>query len=134
MLGRLGPEARLSQPEDRPGRKDHRRAGAIVVRAHLQPVLPPDAKPDWIRTRVSLFVNGKDCGSRLVSIEDPKNPFIQEWKIDSWSLRLSAVRGYPMTVRFAVAPESDWPYGANISNWSTEYISHDAAPVEVEIR
>jgi hypothetical protein len=116
-----------------PGRKEHRRVGAIVVRAHLQPVLPPDAKPDWIRTRVTLFVNGKDCGSRLIAMEDPKTPLIQEWRIDSWSLRVNAVRGYPMSIRFAVTPESDWPYGANISNWSSEYVSHDAAPLEVVI-
>jgi len=117
-----------------PGRKDYRRVGAIVVHAHLQPVLPPDARPDWIRTRVTLFVNGKDCGSRLIPMEDPKTSFVQEWKIDSWSLRLSAVRGYSVNIRFAVTPESDWPYGANIANWSSAYVSHDAAPVEVEVK
>jgi mannan endo-1,4-beta-mannosidase len=117
-----------------PAREDHRRVGAIVVRAHLQPVLPPDARPEWIRTRVTLVVNGKDYGSRLVPIEDPKTPFIQEWKIDSWSLRFTALRGYQLNIRFAVTPESDWPYGANIANWSSEYVSHDAAPVEVEVR
>jgi mannan endo-1,4-beta-mannosidase len=117
-----------------PARTDHRRVGQIIVRAHLQPVLPVDAKPDWIRTRVTLFVNGKDCGSRLIPVEDPKAPLIQEWKIDSLSLRLVAARGLPLRIRFAVTPESDWLYGVNISNWPEGYVSHDAKPVEVEIR
>jgi mannan endo-1,4-beta-mannosidase len=117
-----------------PARKDRRKVGQIVVRAHIQPVLPEDAKPDWIRTRVTLFVNGKDCGSRLIPVEDPKAPLIQEWKIDTWSLRLNVARGLPLAIRFAVTPESDWLYGVNISNWPEGYVSHDATPVEVEIR
>jgi hypothetical protein len=117
-----------------PGRNDRRRVGQIVVRAHIQPVLPEDAKPDWIRTRVTLFVNGKDCGSRLIPVEDPRAPLIQEWKVDSWSPRLSAARGFPLRIRFAVTPTSDWLYGVNISNWPEGYVSHDATPVEVEIR
>jgi mannan endo-1,4-beta-mannosidase len=117
-----------------PSRNDHRRVGQIVVRAHIQPVLPVDAKPQWIQTRVTLFVNGTDCGSRLIPVEDPKAPLIQEWKIDTWSVRLRAARGLPLAIRFAVTPESDWLYGVNISNWPLGYESHDAAPVEVEIR
>jgi mannan endo-1,4-beta-mannosidase len=117
-----------------PGRQDRRRVGQIVVRAHLQPVVPVDAKPDWIRTRVTLFINGKDCGSRLIPVEDPKSPLIQEWKIDSWSVRLSAARGLPLTIRFTVTPESDWLYGVNISNWPEGYVSHDATPVEVSLQ
>jgi mannan endo-1,4-beta-mannosidase len=117
-----------------PERKERRKVGAIVVRAHIQPVLPTDAKTDWVRTRVTLFVNGTDCGSRLIPWEDPKAPLIQEWKIDSWSPRLRAARGKSIAIRFAVTPESDWPYGINISNWPVGYESHDAAPVEVEIR
>ena len=117
-----------------PARNDHRRVGEIVVRAHIQPVLPVDARPDWIRTRVTLFVNGRDFGSRLIAVEDPKAPLIQEWRIDSWSLRLRAARGFPFTIRLAVMPESDWLYGINISNWPLGYESHDATPVEVEIR
>src|SRR2546429_619419 len=117
-----------------PARNDHRRVGEIVVRAHIQPVLPVDARPDWIRTRVTLFVNGRDFGSRLIAVEDPKAPLIQEWRIDSWSLRLRAARGFPFTIRFAVMPESDWLYGINISNWPLGYESHDATPVEVESR
>jgi len=117
-----------------PGRDTRRRVGEIVVRAHVQPVLPTDAKTDWVRTRVTLFVNDTDCGSRLVTWEDPKAPLIQEWKIDSWSPRLRAARGQPFTVRFAVTPESDWLYGINISNWPEGFNAHDAMPVEVELR
>jgi len=116
-----------------PGRKDPRRVGEIVVRAHIQPVLPTDANPSWIRTRVTLFVDGTNYGSRLIPVEDPKSPLIQEWKIGSWSARLRAARGLPFTIRFAVTPESDWPYGVNISNWPVGYDAHDAAPIEIEI-
>src|SRR5262249_49705535 len=76
-----------------PGRQPRRKAGTITVRAHIQPVLPVDAMTSWIRTRVTLFVNGTDCGSRLVQWEDPKAPLIQEWKIYSWSPRLRVARG-----------------------------------------
>ncbi|HEV8140742.1 MAG TPA: hypothetical protein VGP81_13290 [Pyrinomonadaceae bacterium] len=117
-----------------PGRETRRRVGEIVVRAHIQPVLPTDAKSDWIRTRVTLFVNGTDCGSRLIPWEDPKTPLIQEWKIDSWSPRLRAARGLSFPIRFEVTAESDWLYGVNISNWPKGYDAHDATPVEVELR
>jgi hypothetical protein len=117
-----------------PGRDTRRRVGEIVVRAHIQPVLPVDPKTDWVRTRVTLFVNGTDCGSRLISWEDPKAPLIQEWKIDAWSPRLRAARGLAFTVRFEVRPDSDWLYGINISNWPEGYDSKGATPVEVEIR
>ncbi|HEY6045804.1 MAG TPA: cellulase family glycosylhydrolase, partial [Pyrinomonadaceae bacterium] len=117
-----------------PGRETRRRVGEIVVRAHLQPVLPVDAKREWIRTRVTLLVNGTDCGARLIAVEDPKSPLIQEWKINSWGPRLRAARGLPFTFRFEVRPDSDWIYGVNISNWPAGYESHNAAPVEVELR
>jgi len=117
-----------------PGRDTRRRVGEIVVRGHIQPVMPTDAKNDWVRTRVTLFVNGTDCGSRLIPWEDPKTPLIQEWKIDSWSARLRAARGLPFTIRFEVTAESDWLYGVNISNWPKGYDAHDATPVEVELR
>jgi mannan endo-1,4-beta-mannosidase len=117
-----------------PGRETRRRVGEIVVRAHIQPVLPVDAKREWIRTRVTLFVNDTDCGTRLIPVEDPKAPLIQEWKIDSWGPRLRAARGLPFKVRFEVKPDSDWIYGVNISNWPEGYDAHDATPVEVELR
>ena len=116
-----------------PERKDRRRVGQIIVRAHLQPVLPVDAVASWIRTRVTLFVNGTNQGSRLITWEDPKVPFIQEWKIDTWSTRLRVARGRSFTVRFAVTPESDWLYGVNISNWPEGYEAHDAMPIEVTV-
>jgi len=117
-----------------PERKERRRVGELVVRAHIQPVMPVDAKTNWISTRVTLFVNGTDCGSRLIRWEDPKSPLIQEWKIDSWGPRLRVARGRSFTVRFAVTPESDWLYGVNISNWPVGYEAHDATPVEVEVK
>jgi mannan endo-1,4-beta-mannosidase len=116
-----------------PAREDRRKVGQIIVRAHIQPVRPTDARADWMRTRVTLFINGKDCGSRLIPWEDPKSPLIQEWKVDSWSPRLSAARGHPLTIRFAVTPESDWLYGINISNWPEGYDAREATPVEVAI-
>jgi mannan endo-1,4-beta-mannosidase len=117
-----------------PGRKDSRRVGKIMVRAHIQPLVPYEALPSLIQTRVTLFVNESDCGWRLVPVEDPKTPLIQEWQVTSVSARLRAARGKPFTVRFAVLPDSDWIYGINISNWPDGYQSHDAAPVEVEIK
>lgn len=117
-----------------PGREDRRRVGRVVVRAHLQPVLPTDASPNWIRTRVTLFVNGTDCGSRLIAVEEAKQALIQEWVVDGLSVRLPAARGLPLTIRFAVTVDSDWLYGVNIANWPEGYEAHDASPVEVEVR
>jgi hypothetical protein len=118
-----------------PARSDRRRVSQIIVRAHIQPVLPIDGRPEDIQTRVTLYVNGANCGSRLVSVEPAGQPVIQEWVIDKLLVRLRAMRGLPLTIRFAVTPEADWPYGVNISNWPEGYDnSKDARPVEVEIR
>lgn len=117
-----------------PERKDRRRVSEIVVRAHLQPVLPIDAKPENIKTRVTLFINGEDCGSRLIAVEPKAQPFIQEWRMTGSLLRLRAMRGLPLSIRFVVKPESDWLYGMNISNWPEGFEAHDAKPVEVEVR
>ena len=117
-----------------PAREDRRKVSQIIVRAHIQPVLPTDAKPEDIKTRVTLMVNGKDCGSRVIAVEPAGEPLIQEWRIDSWSVRLQAMRGLPLSIRFVVSPEADWPYGVNISNWPAGYDAHDAKPVEVEVR
>ncbi|HEY6231455.1 MAG TPA: cellulase family glycosylhydrolase, partial [Pyrinomonadaceae bacterium] len=57
-----------------PARADRRRVSEIIVRAHIQPVLPIDADPEWIRTRVTLYVNGKNCGSRLIPVEPRGQP------------------------------------------------------------
>jgi mannan endo-1,4-beta-mannosidase len=117
-----------------PARRDRRRVNHLLVRAHIQPVLPIDAKPGNIKTRVTLFVNGTDCGSRLIPVERAGQPLIQEWRVDALLVRLRAMRGQPITIRFAVTPTSDWLYGVNISNWPEGYESHDAKPVEDEMR
>ena len=117
-----------------PERPDRRRVSEILVRAHIQPVLPVDASPSFIKTSVTLLVNGADCGSRLIPVEPTGQPLIQEWRVDGFWVRLRAMRGLPLTIRFAVSPESDWLYGVNISNWPEGYDAHDAKPVEVELR
>jgi hypothetical protein len=118
-----------------PPREDRRRVSEIIVRAHIQPVPPDDARPAEIKTRVTLFVNGADCGSRLVSLEPKGEPLVQEWHVDGFFVRLRAMRGLPLTIRFAVTPEADWPYGLNISNWPEGFNnSNDSRPIEVEIR
>jgi hypothetical protein len=117
-----------------PARKEYRRVGKIVVRAHIQPIWPDDVEPSRIQTRVTLFLNGSNFGWRQAGIEDPKTPLILEWQIDSVSARLRVARGQPFTVRFSVLPDSDFIYGINISNWPEGYQSKNAAPVEVEIK
>jgi hypothetical protein len=117
-----------------PERPDRRRVSEIIVRAHLQPVAPIDASRDFIKTRVTLFVNDWNCGSRLIGFESGSQPFIQEWRMTGMFLRLRAMRGLPLTIRFEVTPESDWLYGVNISNWPEGYDAKDARPVEVELR
>lgn len=117
-----------------PARDDWRRVSQIIVRAHLQPVLPTDARPQEIKTRVTLFINGSDCGSRLIPVEESNQPLIQEWSTEGFLVRFRAMRGLPLTIRFAVTPEADWLYGVNVSNWREGYESHDAKPVEVELR
>lgn len=117
-----------------PERADRRRVSEIVVRAHIQPVLPIDAPPGFVKTRVTLFVEGWDAGSRLIPVEPQGQPLIQEWRLTGMFLRLRAMRGLPLKLRFAVTPESDWLYGVNISNWPEGYDSKDAKPIEVELR
>ena len=117
-----------------PGREDRRRVSEIVVRAHVQPVEPVDASREFVKTRVTLFVDGWNGGSRLVPFEPKGQPLIQEWRLTGLLLRLRAMRGLPLTIRLAVTPESDWLYGVNISNWPEGYDSKDAKPVEVELR
>ncbi len=117
-----------------PARDHRRRVSEIIVRAHIQPVPPIDANPQDIKTRVTLFVNGANLGSRLVIPEAPRQALIQEWRIDGFFVRLQAMRGLPVTVRFEVEPGADWPYGVNISNWPEGYDAQDAKPLEVEVR
>lgn len=117
-----------------PARDKYRRVGGINVRAHIQPVLPVDARPSDIQTRVTLFINGTNCGSRLVPVEDPKNALTQEWRVDSYAVRLQAARGLQLSIRFAVNVDADKPYGVNISNYPAGYSDHEVRPIEVQIR
>ncbi len=117
-----------------PERADRRQVSEIIVRAHIQPVLPIDASPGFVKTRVTLFVEGWNGGSRLIPVEPQGQPIIQEWRLTGRLLRLRAMRGLPLTISFAVTPESDWLYGVNVSNWPEGYDSKDARPVEVELR
>jgi hypothetical protein len=117
-----------------PERADRRQVSEIIVRAHIQPVLPIDSPPGFVKTRATLFVEGWNGGSRLIPVEPEGQPLIQEWRLTGRFLRLRAMRGLPLTIRFAVTPESDWLYGVNISNWPDGYDSKDARPVEVELR
>jgi hypothetical protein len=117
-----------------PEREDRRKVSEIIVRAHVQPVLPIDASRGFVKTRVTLFVDGWDGGSRLIPVESEGQTLIQEWRLTGLFLRLRAMRGLPLKIRFAVTPQSDWLYGVNISNWPEGYDSKDAKPVEVELR
>jgi len=117
-----------------PERADRRRVSEIIVRAHVQPVRPVDAPEGFVKTRVTLFVQGWNAGSRLIPFEPEGQPLVQEWRLTGNLLRLRAMRGLPLTIRFAVTPESDWLYGVNISNWPEGYDSKDTRPIEVELR
>ena len=117
-----------------PEREKWRRVGSIIVRAHLQPVPPHDAAGRVTSTRITLFINGKNCGARLISLEHGAAAHVEEWVVDSWALRFSAMRGQPLSVRFVVEADADQPYGINISNWPEGYDAKEAKPVEVEFR
>jgi mannan endo-1,4-beta-mannosidase len=118
-----------------PEREDRRRISQVIVRAFMQPVPPIDINPEYIKTRVTLFINDMDCGSRVVSFHQPgTQPEIQEWVVDKYLVRLRATRGLPLRIRFAVTTEADWAYGVNISNWPEGYEAGETKPVEVEVR
>ena len=117
-----------------PERDHQRRVSEILVRAHIQPVAPIDVQPQEIKTRVTLYVNGANLGSRLVTREAPRQALIQEWRVEGFLVRLGAMRGLPIRLRFEVEPDADWVYGLNISNWPEGYDAKDATPLEVEVR
>jgi mannan endo-1,4-beta-mannosidase len=117
-----------------PARADRRRVGELVVRAHLQPVLPHDGDDRVQETRVTLFVNGTDCGARLVNVEHEPNIAIAEWRVRAWRPRYHAWRGHALTVRFEVEVDADRPFGINISNFPEWFKAGDTKPVEVEVR
>ena len=110
-----------------PARDEWRKVGAIVVRAHLQPTPPFDAQGRINSTRVTLFINGNDCGSRLVPLVKQPAAIIQEWRVTSLKARADAARGLPLTLRFAVEPTADQPFGLNISNFPYDATGRHAA-------
>jgi mannan endo-1,4-beta-mannosidase len=74
-----------------PTRADRRKVSEIIVRAHLQPVLPVDASPDFVKTRVTLFVEGWNGGSRLIPVEPKGQPIIRyAWSTPEHSFRRDA--------------------------------------------
>jgi len=117
-----------------PRREDRRRVSEIIVRTHLQPVLPTDAHRDYVRTRVTLLINGIDCGSRLIPVEDPTAPVTQEWHVVDPGVRIRAMLGRPLIVKFEVRADSDWVYGINIAGWPEGFDTGETQPVEVEVR
>ena len=117
-----------------PPREEWNRVGSVVVRAHLQPVPPHDAIGRVTTSRVTLFINGTNCGARLIPLEKLPNAHVEEWIVDSWAVRWNAMRGKPLSVRFAVEVNADQPFGINISNWPEGYDAKEAKPVEVEVR
>jgi mannan endo-1,4-beta-mannosidase len=117
-----------------PERKGWRRVNSIYVRAHIKPVLPDDAHPPISATRVTLFINGRNCGSRLISPEDPKNVVNQEWVVDSLGAKIQAARGLPLKISFVVDPKADQPFGLNISNYPEGYSKDEVRPIQVELR
>lgn len=117
-----------------PARDKGRWVKRLKVRVHVQPVLPGDAHPPVSASRISLLINGIDCGSRLVPVEDAKQAIVEEWVIDSMRLRLLAGRGLPLSIRFAVKVDADAPYGLNISNYAESHNRPNQKPIEVEIQ
>ncbi len=117
-----------------PARDSLRSVGEILVRAHLQPVVPRDAENRIDSTRVTLFINDTNCGSRLIHIEDTKHALTQEWRVDSLLSRAQAALGKPLSIRFSVEVNADQPFGLNISGYSEDSVTRGVAPVEVEIK
>jgi hypothetical protein len=116
-----------------PARDQGRWVKNLKVRAHVQPVLPEDSHPPVVATRISLLINGIDCGSRLVPVESPKQAIVEEWVVNSMRLRMLAGRGLPLTIRFAVKVDADAPFGLNISNYAEGHNRPNQKPIEVEV-
>ncbi len=117
-----------------PAREKGRWVRNVTVRAHLQPVLPADAHPPVTASRITLLINGIDCGSRLVPVEDAKQAIIQEWVVDSLRVRMLAGRGLPLSIRFAVPVDADKPFGLNISNYAESHNRPNQKPIEIEVK
>ncbi|HEX8847268.1 MAG TPA: cellulase family glycosylhydrolase [Pyrinomonadaceae bacterium] len=117
-----------------PEREQGRMIRSVTVRAHLQPVLPQDAPSNVNATRVTLLINGVDCGSRLVAVEDTQRAVTQEWVVDSLAVRTQASQGLPLSIRFEVKVDADQPLGLNISGFPEGHDPPDARPIEVQLR
>jgi mannan endo-1,4-beta-mannosidase len=117
-----------------PAREKGRFVKSVKVSAHVQPVLPADAHPPVVATRITLLINGIDCGSRLVPVEDPKRAIVEEWVVDSLRVRMLAGRGLPLSIRFAVKVDADAPFGLNISNYAESHNRPNAKPIEIEVQ
>lgn len=113
---------------------DRRKVGEIVVRAYLQPTPPFDALDRVNSTRVTLLINGHDCGSRLVTRASKPHAPIQEWRVNSLLVRAHAALGKPLAVRFAVQLDADQPYGLTIANFPEGFDARGATPIEIEIK
>jgi mannan endo-1,4-beta-mannosidase len=117
-----------------PARADRRRVSELVVRAHLQPVPPHDANGRADSTRVTLYINGTNCGTRLAAMEREPNAHIQEWHVKNLMPRYHAWRGHALTIRLAVDLNADLPFGINISNFPEWFHAGETKPIEVEVR
>lgn len=115
-----------------PERDGMSKINQITVRASLKPVEPWDAHGRIKTSNVTLFINGTNCGARLVELPAPDKANVYEWNVDSWSVLWQATRGVKMNIRFAVEPTAENPYGLTIANFP--YDSKGVAPVEVELK
>jgi mannan endo-1,4-beta-mannosidase len=117
-----------------PARERNGRVEGLTVRAHLQPVLPADARPPVTGTRVTLLINGLDCGSRFVGMESPQQAVVEEWTVNSALVRMMVARGLPLSIRFQVGVEADQPFGLNISNYAESHRRPNEKPIEIEVK
>jgi len=115
-----------------PPREDKQEVSAVVVRVNLKPVEPWDAQGRIRSTRVTLFINGINCGARLVESPAWRQGNVQVWTAASPEIREAASRGEELRLRFEVEPTADLPYWINIANFP--FNAKGVAPLEVEIR
>jgi len=115
-----------------PEREQMTNINQIVVRASLKPVEPFDSRGRIKTSNVTLFINGVNCGTKLIELPEPDKANVYEWKVDSWSVRFSAAKGNKMFIRFEVEPTAENPYGLTVANFP--YDLKGVAPVEVELK
>jgi mannan endo-1,4-beta-mannosidase len=115
-----------------PEREKSKTVNSIVVRAALKPVEPWDSHGRIKQSNVTLFVNGANCGTRLVELPPTDKANVYEWTIDSWALTWQAGRGEKLLIRLAVEPTAEHPYGVTIANFPFD--SKGVTPIEIELR